>query len=301
MYSTSPPTVKHIDRLQSLKDDLRVTVVDSEQKAIENAPNTQIILGHRYLWQVLPCANSLEWVQSSAAGINHLLVADLWKRQPLLTRSPIFSDIIAWHALALALAVMREIKNYCSTNLLQYANLGGVPRVALVFGLGEIGKELVNLLRGLGLTVIGVNRSGKSPIPCDQIITPKSWQNYLDQVDWLFLCAPLTEDTHQVIDDDVLTRLPKTAVIINVARGGLINHSALINRLEQEQLAGAGLDVIDTVTEEQLFKLQNLRSVIITPKIASFCPERQLKFEGFVESQVQRYLEKKPLAYLVKY
>jgi len=305
MYSTEAATTEHIERLKGLGKNIQVTVANSEKQALESASETEIILGHRYLWQVLPYANSLQWIQSSAAGINHLLVPDLWKQKPLLTRTPIFSDVIAWHALAMALSLLRGLPSYRSDihskNSQSQLIPANIPKVAMVFGLGKIGQELAKLLSSLGLKVIGIDRMKLSVDSCHQVLNVSNWKNHLSEVDLLFLCAPLTRETEKIINADILERLPRQAMVINVARGGLIDHGALINYLEQGKLAGAGLDVWDTVTDEQKSKLHQFSNVIRTPKIASFCADRQAKFEQFVEAQVQRYLKQEALLHVVDY
>jgi phosphoglycerate dehydrogenase-like enzyme len=295
MYSTAPPSDGHLRRLAGLGDDVRVATATTEEAAIARVPEAEVILGHRYLWQVLPRAKRLRWVQSSAHGITHLIVPALFERGPLLTRAPIFGDVVAWHALALGLALVRGLGACC------FARGAGrpptatvpapLPRVAMVFGIGAIGRELGRRLKGLGCTVLGVNRSGTAdPSACDAVLA-ETWRAHLGRVDLLFLCAPLTRRTWRVIDAELLDRLPTHAALVNVARGGLVDHRALADRLEAGRLAGAALDVLDHATDVERGRLARLPNVILTPKTGSFLFGRQERYEGFVEEQVRRYLD----------
>jgi glyoxylate reductase len=171
----------------------------------------------------------------------------------------------------------------------------------MIFGMGGIGHELGRLLKGLGCTVLGVNRSGTAdPSACDAVL-PETWREHLGGVDLLFLCAPLMRSTWRIIDSEVLGLLPPHAALVNVARGGLVDHRALADRLEAGRLAGAGLDVLDHVSDDVRTRLERLPSVILTPHNATFLPGRQQRFERFIEEQVQRYLSREQPLYSVDY
>jgi phosphoglycerate dehydrogenase-like enzyme len=303
MYSTAPPSDGHLRHLAGLGGDVRVA--GAEDVAIAEAPEAEVFLGHRYLWQVLPRAERLGWVQSSAHGVTHLIVPALLERGPLLTRAPIFGDVIAWHALAMGLALIRGLGASCFARGAGRPPTASVPaplpRVAMVFGMGEIGRELGRLLKGLGCTVLGVNRSGTAdPSACDTVL-PETWREHLGRVDLLFLCAPLTRRTWRIIDAEVLDLLPTHAALVNVARGDLVDHRALADRLEAGRLAGAALDVLDGATDEERGRLNRLPDVVLTPHSASFLPNRQEQFERFVEEQVRRYLAGQTPLHVVDY
>jgi D-3-phosphoglycerate dehydrogenase/(S)-sulfolactate dehydrogenase len=303
MYTTAPPTDGHLRHLADLGDDIGVAT--AEDMAMAQAPEAEVILGHRYLWQVLPRAVRLRWVQSSGGGIDHLIVPALLERDPLLTRTPIFNDVIAWHALSLGLALVRGLGATCfarGAGLPPTASVPSpLPRVAMIFGMGGIGHELGWLLKGLGCTVLGVNRSGTADNSACDAVLPKTWREHLGQVDLLFLCAPLMRSTWRIINSGVLDLLPPHAALVNVARGGLVDNRALADRLETGRLAGAALDVLDHVSDDVRTRLERLPSAILTPHNATFLPSRQERFERFVEEQVRRYLTGQKPLYAVDY
>ena len=84
MYSNHHPSHGHIKRLQSKGPDIVVAAAESEAQAIEEAPSSDVIFGHRYLRQCLPHAIRLRWVQSSSGGIDHLISPELLNRSILL-------------------------------------------------------------------------------------------------------------------------------------------------------------------------------------------------------------------------
>lgn len=301
MYSTAPPTTRHLQRLVEIGGHRDVVVADSEHRAMQTASRAEIILGHRYLWQVLPTAQRLAWVQSSAGGIDHLLVPDLFIRSPILTRCPIFGEVIAWHALALALTLSRGLHGVGrpdeSVRKVQPTEL---PQTAMIFGMGEIGQPLGRLLVGMGVRVIGVNRSGIADPGCFNTIlrVEDPWEEFVQQVDLLFICCPATTETHKIISANVLDHLSDSAILVNVGRGQVIDYEAIIAHLKDGRIS-AGLDVLDGATEEEIKCLQALPNVICSQKTASFHPSRQERFERFVELQVERFVGQQPLLHRV--
>lgn len=301
MYSTAPPTTGHLQRLVEIGGHRDVVVADSEHRAMQTASRAEIILGHRYLWQVLPTAQRLAWVQSSAAGIDHLLVPDLFIRSPILTRCPIFGEVIAWHALAMALTLSRGLPGVGRTDEpVREVQPTELPRTAMIFGMGEIGQQLGRILVGMGVRVIGVNRSGIAGAGSfDTILKGEdSWEEFVHQVDLFFICCPATTENHKIIGANVLDHLPDSAILVNVGRGRVIDYEATIPHLKDGRIS-AGLDVLDGATDAEIKCLQSLPNVIYSRKTASFHPSRQERFERFVESQVQRFVVQQPLLHRV--
>ncbi len=108
---------------------------------------------------------------------------------------------------------------------------------ALIIGYGTIGRMIGDRLAAFGVDVIGVTRSGR-----DGTITPDAWRDRLDSFDWVILAAPSTTGTHAMIGHDELTRMKRSAWLINIARGDMIDDDALLAALDSGTIAGAFLD-----------------------------------------------------------
>lgn len=303
MYSNAPPTERHLRALKAIRDDVKIVVAQREDEAIQNANEAEIILGHRYLHQTLPHAHSLKWIQSTAAGTQHLLCQDLLRLNPLLTRCSIFSENVAQHALALMFAIIRRLPQqvmaqqqgrWADPNLwAKPQDFLAFPRTAMILGMGNIGTAIANLLKGLGLHIIGMDRgaSEQKRLCCDELSDQTQWFAHLKRVDVLFLSLPLTDKTGNLVNTRVLEALPDHAVIINTARGALIDTSALIDRLRRGKLGGAAIDVLDPIPTSEHDPLWTTPNLLITPKVAVFQPEHQYKLELFIEQQLSRYLQ----------
>lgn len=295
MYSTAPPSDLHLAALADLAPGHTIIAARDEETALCHAPETEVALGHRYLRQILPHASDLKWVQSTAGGPHHLLTSDFLRRRPLLTRCPIFSDVIAQHALALLLASLRGIGK--TTGPLSPRAL---PHRAMVFGLGEIGLEVARLLRLNGIAVTGVARvrTPEREAACDEVLTGETWRAQLPRMQVCILCLPATRRTFKVFDASAMDALPAEAIVVNVGHGETLDTAALVERLTQGRLAGAGLDVIGAEFARDR-SLDTCPNLLITPKIATFTPQRQDRQERFVEEQFVRYLSGAPLLHQV--
>lgn len=111
---------------------------------------------------------------------------------------------------------------------------------ALIVGYGTIGRMIGERLAAFGVSVTGVTRSGR-----DGTLTPDAWRDRLGGIDWLVLAAPSTDDTKAMIGADELAAMKRSAWLINIARGDMVDKAALIEALSARRIAGAFLDTVD--------------------------------------------------------
>ncbi|HSJ39585.1 MAG TPA: NAD(P)-dependent oxidoreductase [Xanthobacteraceae bacterium] len=295
MYSNYVPSADHVRRLEDIAGPGRVAVTRSESDALARAASTEIVMGHRYMRQLLPQAPRLRWVQTTAAGFDQLPWRELRDRGVVLSRNPLNAPSIAHHAISLAWALLRRLP---LTMRDQAHGVWGpppvmlpLPRSALVLGLGAVGMQVAKLLRGLGLRVRGSDRAPTDARieACDEFIDADHWRDALARTDILVLAVPLDDSTRHCIGARELARLPEHAIVVNISRAGVVDQTALIDALRSGGIAGAALDVLDPVPapDDPLWATRNL---LITPKVAAFHPGMQADFEAFAEAQMQRYL-----------
>lgn len=301
MYSNHRPSPEHIERLQSKAPDITVVVADSEWRAIEEAPSTDVIFGHRYLRQTLPHAPRVRWIQSSGGGIDHIICSELLNPHILLTRTPVFAHIIARHAHTLAWSLIRRIPDFVR---LQFEKTWNpffetlpFPKAALVLGFGCIGRELGKLLKRDSIRVLGVKRclEKDSRMFCDELLGENSWRERLHDVDFCFLTLPLNIKTMGIFDEYCLRSLPPHAVMVNVGRGELMDTQALIRVLHEGHLGGVGLDVVDPQPPSPADPIWKAPRLCLTPHVAGRYPQRSEVLENFFEQQLSRFLTGEPL------
>jgi len=134
-----------------------------------------------------------------------------------------------------------------------------------LIGLGHTARELVPKLRAIGFKVIAHTRSGNSHGTDCQMVSLK---DLLTQSDFVSLHAPLTPETHHLINAERLGLMKPTAYLINTSRGGLIDASVLWNAIHTNKLAGAALDVFEPEPPDLNLPLYRDERVIVTPHAA---------------------------------
>lgn len=302
MYSTHDPSEGHIRRIEDQGAGVHVSVASGESEAVALSERADVILGHRYLRQSLPGAQQLQWVQSTAGGVDRLPLQMLAAKEVTLTRMTIAAKDIARHALALAWAVTRRLPEAVRR---QSAGVWDkefdwlpLPHTGVIFGTGTIGTHIAERLNTEGLTVYGVKRTREDlgGTPFDRFLTEREeWMGVLSKVDWCFLALPSTEETRGLFGETAIDALSDRAVVVNVGRGETLVTSALCRALEEARLGGAALDVVTPKPEGTDDPIWDTPRLLLTPYVAAHTADRPDEIEHFCEAQVQRFLSDEPL------
>ncbi|PTN09347.1 D-2-hydroxyacid dehydrogenase [Mangrovibacterium marinum] len=165
-------------------------------------------------------------------------------------------------------------------------------KVIGIVGFGQIGQKVAQIAQAFGMRVIFQNRSDKSHLNHD-------WQqveldDLLTQADYVSLNCPLTAENHGFMNLEKLLRMKKGAVLINTARGALVDEQALAEVLNTGRLAGAGLDVLTHEPPEANNPLPTTRNCIITPHIAWATQSARKRLLHILTSNFEAYLNHKP-------
>ena len=233
---------------------------------------------------VFPSAIRLRWVQSPAVGVGSLMFPELHASPVVITSAKgIRARSIAEHVIGVTIALARRLPQAMRAQAAhRWAQdelegpesgvwtLGG--RRMLVIGLGSIGLEVARLAVPLGLEVVGIRRRlarAAEDLPSGvRIYGPDSLHELLAASDVVVLSLPHTPDTRQTIGPRELERIKRGALLINVARGKLIDDEAVAAALRDGRLGGAALDVFTREPLEASSPYWDLPNVIVTPHTA---------------------------------
>ena len=245
-------------------------------------PDADVLLATRISSAEVATARRLRWIQSTAVGVAPILVPEVVLGPIVVTNvRGVHSQQIAEHAIALVLAVRRQLhtardrqrtREWAQSEIQAVA----VPTLAastlVVVGLGAIGSRVAALGAGLGMRVIGVRRRVSEPAPpgVSLIVGPDDLRNVLAEADAAVLATPRTENTRAMIGEAELSAMKSSAVLVNVARGRLIDHDALVAALEKGAIAGAGLDAFVREPLPEDDPLWQMPNVLMTPHTAAF-------------------------------
>lgn len=217
-------------------------------------------------------AGSVRWVQLLSAGVENWIEAGVVDRSRTWTSARGASALtVAEHALAMMLALRRRLVEAARASQWR-SELDGHPlpgSTALIVGCGAIGTALIPMLTSLEVRTIAVTRTGREVAGAAESFASEELPALWSRADIVVLAAPATDRTRHVIDREVLEELPRHAVIVNVARGSLIDTDALVAALRAGQVAGAALDVTDPEPLPDGHPLWRFDSVLVTPHNAN--------------------------------
>ena len=234
------------------------------------------------LWrnELIGRATRLRFVQSISAGIDQYSVSAFGASGIRLASAQGANErAVAEHAVALILALSRklhtardhQLRHYwrpmISDPALREDELGG--KTLLVVGLGRIGSRLATLGRAFGMRIIGIKRNPAAAGElADAVVGQDGLIGLLPQADVVALTCPLTPQTERLINAEALAAMKPSALLVNVARGRVVDESALIAALASGRLAGAGLDCSWEEPLPPSSPLWALENVLITPHSA---------------------------------
>ena len=153
-----------------------------------------------------------------------------------------------------------------------FVSLLGKPiegRKVVVVGTGSLGGSMIKHISKLGADVIGVNRKGKDVEGCSKVITFDKIDDVLPNADFLYLAVPETEETKGLINKSRLDKLKSTCGIVNIGRQSVLDYETLRIKLQNNEIAGAILDVFSQEPIPKTSNLWDTPNLIITPHISS--------------------------------
>jgi len=285
------------------------TLVDAGQERVaEELPSADLFCGHPKVpvpWDRVVEGRRLKWIQSSAAGLDHCLVPSVVGSEIVVTSaSGVLADQVAEHTLALITACTRRIPLFLD----QQARREFVRRptrdltgaTVVIVGLGGNGRRLVEVLAPFRVRILATDWFPvHKPPEVEFLGGPDTLPDLLPQADFLLLAAPLTEQTRGMIDAAAIARMKPGSIIVNVARGPLVDEQALTGALASGHLDSAGLDVTPEEPPAADSPLWTAPRLIITPHVGGQSARRIDAMTDFFCDNLRRYLAGRPLRNLV--
>ena len=245
----------------------------------------------------------LKWVQTMSAGVDRFTTSDIWNSPVLLTGvSGIHVIPIGEFVLEFMLMFAKQAPFlFKMQQKHEWARfMPGVLRgkTAGIVGLGNIGREVARLCKAFGMRVIATRRSAKQSARAryvDKLLPAKQLTQLLNESDYVVIATPLTKETTGLISTEELKAMKPTAYIINIGRGGIIDEEALIQALDEKQIAGAGLDVTATEPLPPDSRLWDYENVILTPHVSGGMEDYVKRATDLFCKNLERYLGNKRL------
>jgi len=222
-------------------------------------------------------APGLRWIQTTGAGIDHLLPLDWLPDDIILTNNsgphgPKCEEFCLMALLALSARLPTLVDQQRARRWSSIFTQPIAGKTCLVIGYGDIGQAAVRAAKRLGLTAIAVSRSGSgagsSTGPADRLMPTSALDSVLPEADFVVIAAPLTPQTRDLLSRVRLALLRPTAGLVNVARAPLVDYDAMSDMLRGGRLAGAVIDVQDPEPLPADSPLWDVPNLILTPHIS---------------------------------
>jgi phosphoglycerate dehydrogenase-like enzyme len=248
-------------------------------------------------------APNVRWIQASSSGVGE------WVRRLGIVEAPVaVTNAAGIHARPLAEYVLFVLLYFakrwprmlseqhahhwerCAVETLEAKTLG-------IVGLGRVGRAVAQLVKPLGVRVVGMRRTpGASAEPLlDDVYGPDGLPRLLELSDYVVLCVPHTPETVGLMGAAQLARMRRGAVLINVARGSVVDEPALIEALRSGHLSGAALDVVAREPLAADSPLWDMPNVLVTPHSMSTAAVENVLLTDLLCDNLRRYLDGQPL------
>lgn len=295
------------DGLQAIGE---VVIYDrtAEPQIVDRAANADIVLTNKTplsaaTLQRLP---KLRYIGVLATGYNIIDLQAAKAQDILVTNVPAYStQSVAQLVFALLLEFCHRVQRHSDSvvngewsNSVDFSYTVS-PLIELsgktigLIGLGQIGKQTALIAQAMGMKVLATGSGRRAPEPVEGL-TWVQLDELLVQSDVISLHCPLTPETKELIHAERIAQMKPTAILLNTARGGLLNEADVAQALNEGRLAGAGLDVLTLEPPTPDNPLLQARNVLITPHIAWATKEARARLMATAIGNVRAFIDGKP-------
>ncbi|GAA0269060.1 D-2-hydroxyacid dehydrogenase [Halobacterium noricense] len=273
------PAADYADILQRRLPDYTVRLAATPDERQQCLREAGVVAGKFFTVDDLDAAQNLRLFACNAAGVDHLPLEALAERGVAVTNaSGVHGPNIAEHVLGWVLTFTRRLdegrRRQQRREWRRFQSFAELTESTVtVVGLGAIGETVVQRFEGFDVSTVGVRHSVEKGGPTDEVVGFDDLPDVLPATDVLVLACPLTETTEGLIGETELEALPTDAILVNVARGGVVDTDALVSALESNTIHGAGLDVTDPEPLPRDHDLWGFQNVFLTPHVAGHTPK----------------------------
>jgi phosphoglycerate dehydrogenase-like enzyme len=313
-YAFQPPDRQRLEATVGSENLLLVRGQDALAQALQTHPQADVVCTFSPPANLYQLAPQLRWLALASAGADHALRAGLVRPNSAVvtTANGVHAVPISEYTLSTMLMWSRHWPhmldlqrdhawaNPDERNRLRAQELFG--STLGVIGLGAIGRRIAQLGRAFGMRVLAVRRSaqpGDADPDVDELLPAARLGDLLAASDFVVVSLPSTPDSHHLLGAEQFSQMKPTALLINIARGQIIDEPALIQALQDGAIAGAALDVFETEplpTESPLWTMPN---VMISPHVSGISDRYSERLTDLLLDNLTRFREGQSLRNMV--
>lgn len=280
-------------KLEDALPDAVVRNATTPAETLELLPDAEMILVGRFDPEWFEYADELRLVQTLSAGVDFLPLDRIESEGiALANASGVHAEPIGEQVLAYMLQFERGL---VETSRNQHRGVwerveGGELRGKTlgVIGVGAIGSRVAELGQALDMTVVGTKRDlDDAPGAVDDLLPADEYPRLLRRADYVVLACPLTDETEGLIGRPEFRLMGPDAVLVNVARGAIVDEDALVRALQYHMISGAALDVFEEEPLPPDSVLWDLSNVVVTPHMAGSTPHKDGRWVDIVAANYE--------------
>ncbi|MBX0293279.1 D-2-hydroxyacid dehydrogenase [Haloarcula nitratireducens] len=291
------PASEYADVLRRRLPDHAVALAETPSDRRRLLETATVVAGGGLDEDDLAAAENLRLFACNSAGVEHLPLDALAERGVAVTNaSGVHGPNIAEHVLGWVLMFARRLDEGRRRQerrewrrFQSFTELAG--STVTVVGLGSIGEAIVRRFSGFDVTTVGVRHTPSKGGPTDEVLGYDDLDDALARTDVLVLSCPLTETTEGLIGETELGILSTDAVLVNVARGGVVDTEALVGALQTNKIHGAALDVTDPEPLPTDHDLWGFENVFLTPHVSGHTPKYWERRADILAENLERVAE----------
>jgi phosphoglycerate dehydrogenase-like enzyme len=306
---TADPNESYLKPLERLPSETRITITNDRNRLREAAPEADVLLNADFrdpapFLDTFPLATRVRWIHVLSAGVEKSLSPEIVNSPvPMSNGRDLFSRPLAeWvigSMIYFAYDFRRLLRNQQIHKWEPFDREPLFGQTLGIIGFGGIGRALAARVRPFGMRILTVRRSPQPDPLVDATYAPAQINEMLAQCDFVAVAAPLTKESQGMIGRAQFAAMKKSAVIVNVGRGPVIDEEALTDALQSKQIHGAALDVFTVEPLPGESPLWDLENVLISPHTADRTKNlREVAVEFFVEN-FERFRKGEPLQNVV--
>ncbi|RMG31785.1 MAG: hypothetical protein D6732_14360 [Methanobacteriota archaeon] len=299
--------------LKNLPEEIQLVFMETrdQEKFLQEMEDADILVGYRITPELMERAKKLKHIQIPWTGFDNLGKEHLKGRNDItVSNSHANSLAIAEHGISLLLAAAKLLtqrdmgmrKGDWTSRYEEVNSVWLTGKTASIIGYGAIGKKMARMLKnGFGMEILAIKRHPDEEDDIAEFVgRPDQLQEVLPKSDFVIVAVPLTDETKGMIRDEHFDLMKSTAVLVNIARGPVIEEKALYDALAKGKIHSAGIDVWynyprgDQRIIFQNYPFEKLPNIVMTPHSAFKIVDREEVFVEDIIENIRRIFEGKP-------
>jgi phosphoglycerate dehydrogenase-like enzyme len=315
-----PVEAERLERIRAAAGDMAVVNAADEAEARRAIADADAFFG-KITPPLLAAAGRLRWVQTPTASLEHYLFPELAAHPCLLTNMRgLFSDVIADQVFGCLLCFARNLHRYIrnqaaarwepvggeaarapfaagpgTVSAIDRAHHGLAGATLGVVGFGGIGAEVARLGLAFRMRVLAVDPAREQAPEGMMLWRPERLPDLLAESDYVVIAAPHTPETAKLFRRPQFRQMKRSAYLVNVGRGAIVDLADLTAALEAGEIAGAALDVFETEPLPADHPLWRRENIILTPHVAGFAPQIAERHLEVLLDNIRRFRRGEPL------